>query len=351
MQSSIKKAIAVASLAAAVASVAHGADAKWYDDVKFKGDLRYRYQREEVANVEDSINRLRFRYGAYGKVNDSTKFGFRLATGKAEDGDSRNLTLGNTTAGKEPYQNRYIGLDLAYVTIDMVKDLSATFGKMDNPFWSPQNSQLTWDGDYTPEGIALQYSNKNFFVNTSYFTESGGATANTAAGSQELGGIQLGFTVNGFTGAATYYTSSHEYANTTTSLKNGSSAYDIGLEYAFKLGETKAAIYADYFSNSDSKDTAGRENQDYSYLVGLNLSGKEWKFGLGYLDSGDIGVSGLQDSDFNGGKADSEGYKISGGYKFAKNSEAALTYFVADQSVSTAKVDYKCLQADLVFKF
>ena len=379
-----KRTVSALALAAAVAGVA---DAAWYDDVTFKGDFRYRFQNDDkdaynagtaavpagtatttvngvtvngttatataavaavaavpanVTNSSRSRNRIRLRYGAYGKVNDSIDWGMRIATGGDGSIDSTNQSLSGS------FGNKSISLDMAYVTFKNLANTDVTFGKMKNPMWGPQKSQLVWDGDVTPEGIAAQYSNGNFFANAGYLVPD----SDSSGGSQEIGALQLGFMAGSFKAAAAYYKSSHDTANTTLTLLNGAEMFNIGAEYGFKLGSVKSVVFADYLSNSDDASTADQSN---SWLVGFNFSGGAWSFGLAYMDIGDAGDSGLNDSDFNGGGADTEGFKVSAGYKFAKNASAGLTYFAWEDSVSStvalAQTDSSTLQADLKFKF
>ena len=165
-----KQIISALALATAVNGAANAA---WYDDVTFKGDFRYRYQFDQddtkktatsSADVDRSRNRMRFRYGAYGKINDSMDFGFRLTTGGDGSVDSTNQTL------KSDFGNYSISLDQVYAKIKTTDSTTLTFGKMSNPFWTPQKSQLIWDGDVTPEGIAGTYKNGAFFANLAHFS-------------------------------------------------------------------------------------------------------------------------------------------------------------------------------------
>jgi len=284
---------------------------------------------------------------------------FRLAT-QVGNNRSRNQTLDNDFA------TTAIGLDAAYATIKMTEQVSGTFGKMDNPIWAPQKSPLMWDGDITPEGLALGYKGENLFVTGAFFipdadgrTQIVGATPATVAtyGSTELGALQIGYKGSSFALATTYYTSSSENTiGQMPMLSNGSEFINVGGEYTFNLGATmNSTLYADYAINQDESTTADSES---SYLVGLNfkqgkdLKKPDWTFGLAYLVFGDEGRSGYHDSDFNGGNKDSKGYKVNVGYNFAKNTEAAITYFSWEDPQSKAKsFDKSTLQADLNFKF
>ena len=368
MQKLVRTALAVATLAAAVANVTHAAEekkaSKWYDNMKIKGDLRYRYQQDDgddyVAAVgatpattkeaDRSRNRIRVRLGTYGTVNDMMDYGVRLATGGDATHDSTNQSLTGGNFGKYA-----ISLDQAYVNMKFFPDTKLTLGKMENPFWAPQSSGLVWDGDINPEGMAFNYASGHFWATVAHLLPD----SDTSGGSQQLSALQLGFKTGGFTGGATYYNSSSDpatpatKATMVTGASTGADMYDVGLEYAFNISELKAAVYGDYLGNTDD---ATASDQEYSYTVGFNLKGKEWKAGIAYLDLGDDGASGLQDSDFNAAKSDSEGYRVNVAYSIAKNAEAGLTYFAWEKDVSSTTamkngLDGSTLQADLAFKF
>jgi hypothetical protein len=137
---------------------------EWVDSLKFGGDLRMRYDMirpdsEMISNRDRA--RFRLRFGAVAVLQDDFEVGFRVAsttgTGGDEEGDpiSTNETFHNNGSRKP------IGIDLAYVKwspleIDGLDD-AFTIGKMNNPF---SFSEMVFDGDYTPEGLAQDFSLK-----------------------------------------------------------------------------------------------------------------------------------------------------------------------------------------------
>jgi hypothetical protein len=131
---------------------------EWVKTLKLNGDFRGRYEGfygNEGAFVDRNRLRYRLRFGITAGLTDSFEVGFRLASGDATaaggliDPISTNQTLDNNGAKKGIY------IDQAYVrwkglnTADL--NGSITFGKMDNPF---VYSDMVFDGDYTPEGLA-----------------------------------------------------------------------------------------------------------------------------------------------------------------------------------------------------
>mgnify|MGYP006434797521 CR=1 FL=1 len=341
--------------AIALASLWTSVQAEWYEDVKLKGDFRYRWESIEgedqgsgtAAETTYSRQRLRLRYGAYGKVNETTDFGIRLAT--AGGATSTNETFDNGLA------NMAVAIDLAYVDIEINDRSSLTVGKMKNPFYRPQKSQRVWDGDVTPEGLAYSYGAESLFGSLAYVLPD---SDNDLDGKEEILGAQIGVKAGGFKGAFSYYKTSSDTVTgsvNATLIANDGDFMSVGAEYEFDVSDVKATVYAEYVSNQDGSGLANAE--DATYEIGVNLKGDKWKAGLAYMDAGGEGVTGFQDNDFldsgDSGVNGAEGFRLSGGYKFAKNSEVGFTYFSGEQNVDSAAGDndFSGMQADLKFKF
>ena len=132
-----------------------GAD-KWLKDLKFKGDLRMRFEPTNNTRATSAdVNRFRFRlrYGFEKKFSDEFRAGFLMASGSTTDPTSTNQTFDGAFA------NKTITIDQAYAIynpkwalIGPVSDVEIGVGKVSNPL-SNVHSWLTWDGDVTPEGI------------------------------------------------------------------------------------------------------------------------------------------------------------------------------------------------------
>jgi hypothetical protein len=125
-------------------------------------------------------------------------------------------------------------------------------------------------------------------------------------------------------------------------------------QYNFMLGSVKSAFYADYAKNGGTNAAFANNDQDSAFAVGFKFKSGNWKAGIEYKEVEENAVyDEWADSDFGGGGADYEGLKFGAGYKFAKNSEVALTYFSNDDTIlpGANANDYKRLQADLKFKF
>lgn len=127
--------------------------------LNFSGDFRVRYERttkQEPGEVPDVIsdprNRevVRFRFGINKKINGLFNFGARLATGSPDDPNTTDVTLGDFV------NDLAISLDRAYLEF-AYKGLFFSGGKFANPFLI---TELVWDGDVNPQGIAGSYTFK-----------------------------------------------------------------------------------------------------------------------------------------------------------------------------------------------
>ncbi|MCK9430951.1 MAG: putative porin, partial [Candidatus Omnitrophica bacterium] len=127
----------------------------WVQNIKFKGDLRLRYQNQHEKNNNDiqkdaNIGRVRMRLGMESKINDKVMAGIGIATGSG-DPRSTNISFGDYNSKKQ------IILDYAYGKYTPFPWLQLTGGKMlpGDVFWEP--TDLVWDTDITPEGAAFGF--------------------------------------------------------------------------------------------------------------------------------------------------------------------------------------------------
>jgi hypothetical protein len=156
-----------------------GTNPSWTKNIKFKGDMRFRYQGDQFADnnsrqyldyniinssggitdagIDAFLNtyenrhrlRLRFRLAMDAKVTEGVSAGMRIATGNSHDPVSTNQTLGG-------YGSRYqLSLDRAFIKFKSIADdQEMYFGRMPNPWMS---SELIWDDDLNFDGIAYSY--------------------------------------------------------------------------------------------------------------------------------------------------------------------------------------------------
>ena len=132
-------------------------------------------------------------------VADDVEVGFGLATG-GDDPVSTNQTLGGGGSSKN------VALNLAYADWEIMHGLHLVGGKFKNPLFRAGKQALMWDGNWTPEGIAVKFSRDWYFVNAvGTYLESDSRRGNDALswGAQfgatgEFGGAKL-------TGGVAYY--------------------------------------------------------------------------------------------------------------------------------------------------
>lgn len=130
------------------------AQTEFDDEIKFSADFRLRY--ENTSNAEpdatflEGRNRevVRFRAGITKQINKLIKFGARIATGSSNDPNTTDVTLGNFVNDLE------ISLDQLFIELQG-KGFSLNAGKFANPFL---RTDLVWDGDVCPQGLAGSYS-------------------------------------------------------------------------------------------------------------------------------------------------------------------------------------------------
>jgi hypothetical protein len=165
-----------------------GALPEWLNRFTFYGDVRLRYQYNQMSqgnglyvNVQDTnagngvailnttessdLWRIRARLGFDARVSDWSTAGLRLATGSSSNPVSDNQTLGNT------FNRQNFALDRAYIRLDPAPWFSFVGGRFANPFFS---SDLVWDEDLNFEGIAATLkpswrAGSNFFFTVGAF--------------------------------------------------------------------------------------------------------------------------------------------------------------------------------------
>jgi len=136
----------------------------WITAYKFGGDFRGRFEQNNAENSQYTFrNRYRFRLrlGVTATMLDNFEVGFRLASGNPQTNPGGTLVGGQPITANQDLgslnSRKFIWIDAAYGKWTPIKNadwmLSATVGKMDNPF---QLSNMIFDYDIAPEGGALQ---------------------------------------------------------------------------------------------------------------------------------------------------------------------------------------------------
>ena len=342
--------------------------AEWYEKIKLKGDFRFRHELIQKEEKEDRNRwRLRFRLGINAVVTDSWSVSSRLATG-SDDPVSTNQSLGGGFYTKD------FRLDRAYVDFHpvSVKGLNIILGKMGVPFWKVEKTELIWDGDLSPGGIALKYKNKPsdavdiFFAAGSFYVNERKEDKDAILYGGQAGiKVKPGDRVQIAVGAGYYdYENVKDYPGPFLGTKFfGNSYYDLDGtdvflydyniaevlgELALKMDKLTVIVYGNYVNNTDP------DTLNTGYLVGGTVKhGKDkgnFKLYGNYRKvEKDVVIGVFTDSDFIGGGTDGKGFEFGASYGIANKVDLALTYFL--NKIGEDEVDYKRLQVDLKMKF
>jgi len=352
------------------------ASESWPDRIKVDGDFRYRYESIDAEGSDTrKRNRIRARTNIKAQVADNTEVGFGLATG-GDDPVSTNQTLGGGGSSKG------VALNLAYVDWEATDGLHLFAGKFKNPLKRAGSQALTWDGDWTPEGLALKYQRDWFFVNAlGTYLEGDSRKSNKNFG----WGGQLG--ANGtfgnvkLTGGIGYYSIPTKGKTTNfgdptdpgdffgnTAVEAGGAAcgttpdttcvylYDYNLtqafaEAAFDLGEWPAMVFFDYINNGDPSEN------DTGWMAGTRIGQArdrgQMQFTYYYADKEADSMLGLlTDSDFAGGGSDSKGHWLQFNYGVNKSWTIGAQYFINEVNLASgSKSDYNRLMIDMQWKW
>jgi hypothetical protein len=117
----------------------------------FSGDLRLRdepfFGGPSNESLDQNRERFRMRFNVNAKLNEDFAGGFSLASGDINDPTSTNQTVGDF------YTRKAIAIDKAFVdyTPHQFSSLTLIGGKFAYPWY---NTELTWDKDLNPEGVA-----------------------------------------------------------------------------------------------------------------------------------------------------------------------------------------------------
>jgi hypothetical protein len=135
-------------LSDAIQSMSYGGDLRLRNDVRGRrgGGLN------NANNLNNaSQQRFRLRFGMEAAFQDDVTAGFRLASGTGEQ------VSANQTGGKLGSQKQ-IWIDTAFLkwkpTFHENLTSSLVGGRMINPLWRTYSSDVVWDDDFNPEGIA-----------------------------------------------------------------------------------------------------------------------------------------------------------------------------------------------------
>ena len=327
--------------------------------VEFKTDFRYRYEfiDDDSKDSSQRRNRIRGRFGLIGTVGEQLKINLRFATAE------KNPTGANQDLGHD-FSLKDIGLDQFYFDYSISDNFSLLGGKVKNPYFKANKSELIFDGDYNPEGLALQFNKGIVFGSTGVFS----MDEHESVENISITGFQLGLSNKTSTGAqykialarytfddisgrpASEKTWNGKFFGNPTDISgnylNNYTLNNFSAEINAKIGaqEMPAIFFIDWVKNSEA------DSDDSGYQIGLKLSFvNSWKATYFYQDLEKNAVFGaLTSSNFGGGGTGHKGHAIKLNYGFSKNLSAELTWFDNDKNMTT---DYTKIFLDLQYKY
>ncbi len=342
------------------------ADSDWTEKISVHGDLRYRHELiDKEGKLQRNRQRVRARFGIKVDVDSDVRLNFSLASGSG-DPVSTNQTLDGGFSGKQ------INLDIASFswTPAKARGLSVDGGKIKMPFHKPGKTELIWDGDLRPEGVAASYKHNSglveffaivagFWLNEESKTvdaglraAQAGLTVSSADGSTSATGGAGFFDYSNLQGRATIFEAQEGFGNSLDG--SGNYMYDYNIVEVFAEVATKASGlglkgFFDYANNTDPSD------KNMAWLAGVAVSGGgkkvgSWTARYNYRKLERDAVLGVfTNSDFGGGGTDSQGHELGLKVKLGKKVYGATTYFINNVDLASTK-DYKRFQLDAIFK-
>jgi len=348
---------------------------KWVQNIKFKGDLRtrYQYEKREMSSSPRHRERIRARLGAIAKITSDIEAGIGLASGSS-DPRSTNQTLQDT------FSSKGINLDYAYFKwlVSKVEGLTLVGGKFERKdyLWVP--TDLLWDGDINPEGASVNYKRTlaegiDLWLNTGIWV----LDEKSSERDPYLKYVQVG--LSGKQGkvsekfAVTYYApenltgnildnASGTNSNSSVELVSNYNAIALGTEIGFKepFGglpydiDQYVALFGEYVQNLDD-DVVKTDLTGHSFGFKFGhkkVAGpKTWQFKYIKAKLGrDAWIDAFPDSDRWGGATDIESHEGILEIGLTKNVNLGLDYYKSWRKSAPDNKE-RLFQADVVFKF
>lgn len=328
--------------------------------LSFDGDLRLRYETIDVEGADrDARERLRARGGFEFAASEDLDFVLRVATG------GHNPVSANKTLDGD-YSMDDLRIDRAYVDWRLGESLAMRLGKMKQPWMRPAGSQLVWDSDFNPEGLALRYASGMFQGSVAALQVDGSSSGNDS----RLYAVQAAVTASaGERNRAAAGLGYFDYANARGrepffdgkprgnrvgpdgTYLSGFRLVDLFAEFRTTVWDRPLTLFADVVQNTAAQD----EKRGYSAGATLGNAAEPGGFQAGYawIDSqADAVVATFSNSDFAGGNSNSRGHFITATYRLRDHIELGATVILSERSTSDVPAqDYDRLMLDIEFIF
>ncbi len=349
----------------------------WLENLKFKGDLRLRYQGECFNYTDRSRNRARYRL-RFGITKtwweDQMEVGFRIASGEISSAyDNLSDPTSTNQTFDTGFSEKAIWIDQAYAkyTPKWLEGFTIQGGKFAVPY---ENTNMIWDSDVNPEGFWAQYKHKipglecvEPFASVGYFI----VEENSSNNDVTLVGYQAGATWTimkdlKWMCAVAYYDYDHfadnyRAANGNHVVNNELAAKEFHIfnllnKVSWNAFNLPMSAYFDYAHNCGDEDSISPyEDQSDAYAVGITIGKNkkkgDWSFSYAYkyIEANAV-VGQFNDSDF--GHANRKGHVWGAEYNIDDFLTAGLTLFYTEPIVGSSEGrTTTTVQADLVWKF
>lgn len=362
-------------------------DSPWFERINVKGDLRLRYQSERNSDGQTRRGRFRIRgrLGADFEINEKTSLHAGIATGS---GDPRSTSV--TLEGE--FNAKQVNLDYAYGKLKLSDWVNIKAGKIkqEEVFWQP--TDLVWDTDINPEGVAVGLAHKldesgkyevflnagHLFFGKSDFGLSGpsisfvqpGVKADLGNGFYAKASLDA-FFYNGFQGQEPFKYSSgtntltpvYEYSYDEESkevtrtevgkvVKNDYDSVGVSVEAGKRFESGKAAsVYGSYVNNYKASEN------NTGYAVGVKYGDEKiddkgkWEVRALYRHlEKDACPDNLPDSDAFGGRTGTEGFKVGASLGISENVSVGASYYDM-RSIDSRRDREQVVQMDFNIRF
>lgn len=325
-------------------------------ETSFDFRFRYGYTNDDSKLEKRRRERVRSRLGAQYSPNERLKINIRFATA------NENTTGANQTLGHD-FSLSDIGMDQLYMNYALMDNSSILLGKMSNPFFKPNKSELIFDGDYNPEGVALSFNVGNIFGNIGFFKFD-----ENSSHSPNIMGLQIGLS-NKISNETSYKIALAQYnfddikgrsasditwngkifgnpVDANNNYLNNYNVTNFSAEIKTKLGTDTipTTIFLDVARNSKAHEN------DLGFQIGVKLTLSDlWNVTYLYKDVEKNAVFGaLTHSDFGGGGVGHKGHQLNVGYTFSKKLSIEFIWFDNNKEM---EIDYKKAFIDVKYKF
>jgi len=346
----------------------------WINRIHFNGDfrLRYQYQNIEKSNGVDqdrNRGRYRWRFGAVGDVTEDKKWqvGFGLSSG---DGDPRSTNQTFASSFEKPE----VRINLAYAKYEPFNWLTAVAGQMKNPLYNVQD--LIWDTDITPQGVAvpMKYSWKKdgyFFITPALFVlDEFKSTGDDAYMFVLQPGVGMNINESMWFKAAFSWYYNNDIKGNNLKWSSGSNSRDNKGNYIYEYSSIAldgefgflfdGPIRMKHFALFGQFVKSDADNDNIGWLGGFrfgcpvkNLLDWEIRYSYRRLEKDSV-LDILPDSDFYGGKTNSQGHEVRLNVGLAKNVVFSVDYYrteMIDYAVGKTSEPEDLVQVDVNFKF